>query len=427
MGYPQSVIRGVGDSAITAHQNYYGVYTQADWKLTPSITLNLGLRYEFIPPVYANSLNFGTLLVTRNPNSGQYAGTLLWAGNNPLTGQGPNRGGYGPTLQVADPWSFGPRAGLVARLDSKTVLRTGFAIFYDTTFFQEAQDKSGFYPYTNSQSFSTNNFLPAISLESAGPSYANTAAIGGWAQNPNNLNPYSEQWNLFLQRELPGGIQTEAGYVGRESHRLIGYTYFNTAVSPGPGAVQPRRLLPDYGDLKQGDNIFDANYHSLQLQALKRFNNGIEFHANYTWGRAMDGQSSLGETKVQNPFDRAADYSRSSFDVRQTFQAAFVYDVPYGRGRQFGSHLPRFGDAIAGGWSFEGNLRFQTGAPVNVVLGQDWANVGLSIQRPDAIGNPNNGPRTTSQWFSTSAFALPAPYSYGNAGAFIVQADGRRT
>jgi hypothetical protein len=427
LGYPESVTRGVGDSALTAHQDYFGFYTQADWKLTPRITLNIGLRYEFFFPIYANNNNLGTLLVTRDPNTGAYDGTLLWAGTNPLTGQGPNQAGYGPALQVTDPWSFAPRAGLVARLNSHTILRSGFGIFYDTQFFQESQDKSGFYPYTNSQSFTANSTLPTLSLENPGPSYANTAAIGGYAQNPNNLNPYSEQWNLFLQRELPAGIQVQAGYVGMESHRLIGYDYFNTAVTPGPGAVQPRRLLPAYGDLEQGDNMFNANYNALQLQALKRYANGIEFNINYTWGHALDGQSSLAEIKTQNPFDRAADYSSSSFDVRQVFQAAFVYDVPYGRGRKFGAHIARPLDWIAGGWSLEGNLRFQTGAPINVVLGLDQANVGTSIQRPNVIGNPNNGPQTPQEWFNTSAFVLPAPFTYGDSGAFTVRADGRRT
>jgi hypothetical protein len=139
----------------------------------------------------------------------------------------------------------------------------------------------------------------------------------------------------------------------------------------------------------------------------------------------MDYQSSLAETKTQNPYDRAADYSRSSWDLRHVFQFAYVYELPLGRGRRLGGQMPRALDYVVGGWAVEGIARFQTGAPVNVTIGQDRANIGSSTQRPDVIRNPNNGPRTPEQWFDTGAFQMPAVYTFGSAVAFLVDSDGR--
>jgi hypothetical protein len=93
--------------------------------------------------------------------------------------------------------------------------------------------------------------------------------------------------------------------------------------------------------------------------------------------------------------------------------------------RRFGSRWPAAFDLLLGGWAVEGITRYQTGAPVNILLGQDRANVGSTAQRPNVIRDPNTGPRTPERWFDPGAFQMPAPFTYGNAGAFIVDGDGR--
>ena len=139
----------------------------------------------------------------------------------------------------------------------------------------------------------------------------------------------------------------------------------------------------------------------------------------------MDDQSSLAESKTQDPINRRADYSRSSFDLRQVFQFAYVYDLPLGRGRKFGGGWNRAADMALGGWSIAGLTRVQSNAPVNIIVGQDRANVGRSIQRPNVISDPNKGPRTPDKWFDTAAFVLQPIYTFGNSGAFTVESDKR--
>lgn len=354
------------------------------------------------------------------------SGRCVWTATPKPAGTAARTGGLGRTLQRNDWNNFAPRIGVAYQIDRHTVVRAGAGIFHNSTFFQELQDKRKFYPYNTSQFFTANTGLtPDLFISDAGPSYNNTTAIGGWAQDPNNRTPYSQQWNFFVQRQLPGEVVVNAGYVGSTNRRQIGYIPINAAVVPGPGAVQARRLMPEYGDINGGLNDFNSNYHGLQTSAVKRFHNGLSFQVNYTWSRSMDYQSSLAETKTQNPYNRAADYSRSSWDLRHVFQFAYVYELPLGRGRRLGGDMHRALDLAIGGWSLEGIARFQTGGPVNVTIGQDRANIGNSTQRPNVVRNPNGGPRTPEQWFDTSAFQMPAIYTFGNAGAFLVNSDGR--
>jgi hypothetical protein len=274
-------------------------------------------------------------------------------------------------------------------------------------------------------------------LLSPGPSYSSTAALAGYAQDPNKKTPYSYQYNLTVQSELPAQIVAQVAYVGSTSKHLIGYEPFNTApvASPLytlPSDVNARRLLPQFGDVYQGANRYRANYNALQVEARKRYRKGLEFQANYTYGRSLDNQSSLGEIKTQDPFNPGPDYSRSSFDLTHIFNLSFVYDLPFGRGRRFETRLPRALDMFVGGWSMQSINRFETGPPLNVTLGGlDEANTGYAgstAQRPNVVGNPNAGPRTVTQWFNTQAFLTdpPVPGTYGNSRPFTIHTDAIR-
>ena len=223
-------------------------------------------------------------------------------------------------------------------------------------------------------------------------------------------------------------LTVDIGYVGSANKKQVGYTAMNAALRPGPGPVQPRRLMPEFGDLDGGSNAYGSNYHSFRANAVKRFGRGLQFQTNYTWGRAMDDQSSLAEWKTQDPYNKRADYSRSSIDLRHIFQAAYVYELPFGKGRKWGGSWNRGANLLLGGWSVEGITRIQTGAPINVVVGQDRANVGRTYQRPNVVRNPNYGGNRNVDvaWFDIAAFQLQPVFTYGNAGAFLVNADGRQ-
>jgi hypothetical protein len=435
LGFPTEIRRGQGNTLTQGRINAPEFFAQDDWRVTSKLTLNLGLRYEFANAPYDITDRLGNLWIRRDEKSGLYTGTLMWAGVNPEidpeTGQRnqpPKQLGFGRALMQSDYNNFAPRVGLAYQWDHRTVIRAAYGFFYNSTFVQELQDLRKFWPYTVQQVFTPNTGLfPDLSITDQGPSFSNTAAIGGWPQNPENRTPYSQQWNFTVQRQILDDMSFEVAYVAASNKKQVGYTAINAA-RPGPGPVNPRRLVPQYSDLDGGSNRFGSNYNSLQTRFTKRFSKGVQLNANYTWGKSLDDQSSLAEWKTQDPYNMRADYSRSSIDIRHLFNLSYVVDLPWGKGRAWGTDWNGFTNAILGGWVVDGFVRAQTGRPYNATLGgRDVANVGRTYQRPNVSGSPNNGPKTPEQWFTTGVFSLPNAFTYGNAGAFIVEGDGRFT
>jgi hypothetical protein len=426
LGTPSSIQRGAGVVLIDARSPLQAYFLQDDFRISKRLTINLGLRYEYIVPAYALDDGIGTLNIARDPQTGAFSPVLLWAGQNQFTGQGPNTGEFGRALQKPDRNDFAPRAGFAYQAGAKFVVRGAFGMFYNSSFFQELLDKRKFYPYIPQQSITTNTgTTPDLLITDPGPAYSTN--IGGWAQSPHKKTPYAMQWNLMFQRELARDLSWDFGYFGSGNRNQIGYTQFNQALFPAAGPVGPRRRLPTIGDIQGGINEFNSSYHSFRTSAVKRFSKGVQFNVNYTWSKLMTGQASLSQNIIQDQYNRRGSYSRADFDIAHVFQAAYVYDLPFGRGRRFGSGWRGATDAVLGGWSLEGITRIQTGSPLNVTSGSDRANVGASVQRPNVLRNPNNGgSRNVSQpWFDTTAFQLPAIYTFGNAGANIVLSDGR--
>jgi hypothetical protein len=438
-GYPTEIRRGQGNTLTNGIGHFTIAHVQDDWRVSQKLTINIGMMYQFGSRPYDTTDRLGNLWVRRDDN-GDFFGTLLWANENPQpappggnipapldtfeTGLPTNDGGWGRALVGSDKNDFAPRLGMAYRVDDKTVVRAGFGMFYNSTFVQELQDLRKFWPFTVQQVFSPNRGDINFPITDSGPPFSSTAAIGGWPQQPTNRSPYSMQWNFTIQRQLMDDMTLDIGYVGSGSRKQIGYSPFNNAITPGPGDVQPRRLLPDFGDLDGGSNQYNGSYNGLQVKVVKRFSDGLQFNLNYTYQKALDGQSSLAEVKVQDPFNRQLDYSRSSWDTRQVFNFAYVYELPFGKGRTFGSGISGAANAVLGGWSIEGITRLETGPPINIQLGRDIANTGRSRQRPNLVGDPNAGPKTAENWFNRSAFATPADFTFGSAGAYITDADG---
>ncbi len=438
LGYPSYIRRGFTIPRLFARQPYYESFAQDDWRVTDRLTLNLGIRWESgIRPYDVNDA-LGNLLVTRD-SAGNYQAQLMWAGVNPLpdpaTGQvnaPPRRLGYGRSLMRNDFNNFAPRIGIAYQATSKTVIRMGAGVYYNSTFMQEINDLRKFWPYLPQQEISFNRGArPDFSISDAGPGFGSTQAIGGWPQNPENRTPYSQQWNVFVQHQVMKDMAVEVGYVGSANRKQIGYHGWNNAPTPAPGPVDPRRILAKagfIGNMDGGSNHFNSEYNALQLKMNRRFSNGMQLIGNYTWGKCMDDQSSLAEGKYQDFLNARADWSRCSYDITQAFKLGYVYDLPFGRGRAIGNGWNRIADAFFGGWAVEGIVQVQTGTVSNARTGRDIANVGKTNERPNVLRNPNLDPgqRNIDRWFDTSAFTLPEPFTFGNAGAFIVDDDGRQ-
>lgn len=427
LGVPASYNIATGSTETDGRGPYEAYFAQDDWRVSRKLTVNLGVRYEHTTPPYALNDQIGTLTI--NPVAGGgYTSNLFWAGNNQFTMQGPQQGGFGRSLQKSNYLDFAPRVGFAYSVSDRTVLRAGYGIFYNSTFFQELQDKRKFYPSVPQLSNTVNNAgVPTFLITSSSPPIAGN--IGGFAQDTNKKSPYSQQWNLYVERSFPKQLAVEVGYFGSENVHQIGYTYINQAV-PGPGTLASRRAVPTLGDLNGGLNIFTSNYNSGRVNVTKRYDGGLQFSAAYTFGKVLGEASSLAEDNTQNQYNRAADYGRLSYDVRHIFSSSFAYDLPFGRGRKFFGGWSRYVDAGFGGWSLEGIARVETGSPLNIVSGSDVAGIGASAQRPNIIGNPavasiHGNALNNMPMFNTAAYAPAAVGTYGNASQNSAQADGR--
>src|SRR5439155_15327166 len=207
---------------------------------------------------------------------------------------------------------------------------------------------------------------------------------------------YTQQWNLIVQRELPGGISFEGGYVANKGTKLGELVFYNVP-TPGPTAtIQARRPFPTWGTALSLDSYVTSNYNSLQVKAQKRFARGLAFLTAYTYSKSIDLSSERGEGDRGGGFDTGGGnvrdlrgYSRglSGFDVRQRLVFSYVYELPFGRGRRFGHNLHPVADAVLGGWEVSGITQFQSGFPFSVLMSDDRNGDGIG-DRPDVIGKP---------------------------------------
>ena len=407
-----------------------GTYFADDWRVTSRFTVNLGLRYEFLPPPVE--------VANRMMNLNNLTGKVLIATFN-----------TGRHVGIQTQYKlFAPRFGFAYQLLPSTVLRGGFGIFYNA-----AGTGGGLYrmhrylPFAASDAVTVNELAPNYSKVQNGlppaPStdFATVSAnpVGSFLTVPPNYsNAYAQQFNFGVEHELKSSnIVLKAYYLGNLGRRLdINYN-INQAV-PGPGAVAPRYPLYSIAPGVVGDTFAatdgDSDYHALQLTAEKRFSNGLSFLSSYTHAHSIDDvplqQSGNGEGPIpQDPRYRYLDRGNSLFDLHHRFSLAMLYDLPIGRGKRF--HFGRkWENTLLGDWQTNMILSAQSGLPFAPVLANSVANTGAS-SRPNLVGDWHISNQTITNWFNTALntpgapWATPAQFTYGNAGRGILRGPDR--
>ena len=419
LGLPNSALRNVGDTTALMRWSGYYFYFQDDIKVNSKLTLNLGLRYDYTqwPRHRDNKLGSFDL------ETGQY----LWAATNPITGQAANTF---PTVIHPDKNNWAPRAGFAYLLDNKTTLRAGYGWFYNTNFLWEAQGIRGNWPFAISETktnlndtFIDSPLKTTFSPETSTGPNTNVPPDAQHIADRNRRVGYMQQWNLHLQREVAGGLVLEAGYVGTKGSKASIFANANTA-PPGPGAVQPRRPFTNLGPTSLMTDIASSIYHGVQFKAEKRFSRGLAFLGSYTYSRNINtgGDGFSSSSSPQDPTCIDCERALSAFHRKNLFSMNFVYELPFGKGKQYLSDLSGAANHILGGWQFNGIITASSGQPIGVGIPRDIANIGArSIsQRPNVNGDPNIDNPTSDRWFDRSVFSEPAPFTYGNAGRNII-------
>jgi hypothetical protein len=333
--------------------------------------------------------------------------------------------GQGRYLVEPDRNNVAPRLGFALKINDKTTLRGGFGMFFTPE--NAKQDDIKFNPpfyqeYILFDQWMFHELPPPFVDPGPFPTGYTTYSIDRSFQRG-----YSEQYNIALQRELPGGVLFEAAYVGAQAHKLPFSVNFN---QPRPGGVPAP--FPSLGTVNLVRAIGDASYHSGQFKLEKRFSEGLFVLASYTWSKSIDTVSSslLGSGVtggVQNIFDPKANRGPSDWDVPHRFSLSYLWDVPFGRNRQWGNDAGSFARALLGNWQLTGILVARSGMPGTVTVG---STIPGGDARPNLLRDPNlpSSERTPERWFDTTAFmANPDANGTllpGNAGRGIIRGPG---
>jgi Carboxypeptidase regulatory-like domain/TonB dependent receptor len=422
----------------------YAGYVQDDWRLTPRLTLNLGLRYDVDSPRWdvdnrQNSFNPTEI----NPVSGT-PGVVTFSGV----------GGQSKYAHNWDLRDFGPRLGFAWRVTDNWVIRGGGGILYAGEYDFAAPvilytgfDTQGTFVSGNNGStpaFLLANGFPALTY----PSTANLTTGYGAVPvgqtpttsvtffEPNRKTGYLYQASLDIQRQIGRNLVIDIGYLGTFGHDLSAVTPISINQVPtnllGPGNLQALRPFPQFSNVQVlGDSIGRSNYNGVNFGVEKRLSAGLQFKADYTYSKFLDNIGSradlgnpqgitAGAGAFTNYYNQGNDWGLSGNDIRHRFIVSTIYDLPVGRGKLLHPQS-RVLNSVIGGWSAGVIGEFHTGTPLSPFELTNSTNSYSDGVRPNVVGDPNlPGDRSRAQqlaeWFNVNAFAVPAPYTFGDAG-----------
>jgi Carboxypeptidase regulatory-like domain/TonB dependent receptor len=444
LGLPQNVAIGNG-SGRSLRNNLFAGFAQDDWHLRSNLTLNVGLRYEVVTP--------------RAEAHNQATNYNLQTGATEIAGLNGSSSALYPQYNGAT--NFQPRVGFSwqPEFDRAMVVRGAYGIsnFSESTgtgnlLFQNPP----FAEQPNVTYAGATQALPNTTLDQGFSSFpaSGCTIAAAVAQLPicfkgagihafSGVRPaVSQQWNLTVQRQLGNSSTFQVSYVGQKTDHLVAIELINQKVLEANGTIAPSPYLnpalqAQIGQARLTTSIGYSNYNALQASFQQRLSHGLEFQGNYTWSKCMGntsgfyaqyGDTNAGLTQAgnnhfffQNTYDPAADYGRCDQNVGNAFNGFVTYDLPFGRGKQFGSNIPRPVDLVVGGWQINSILQFHTGFPITAEAPSDVSGTTSGFPRANCDGPPVETPGADSTipgqpgkvWFSSKNLSLPTS-GFGN-------------
>ena len=415
------------------HSPYSGLYAQDYWKITPNLTVSLGLRYE---RWLAKDLKNGNGS-TFDPTLGKVIAGVNSDGEVDLSAQPvapflakATAGLWIPATQAHIPNSlfqanghFSPRLGVTWRpLPSKQlVLRAGYGTYFNGFTGNRSASSIVGLPYWTWESLSYSP-LTLQNWETAWPADPQAFIQPSVGEAPawNIDEARTKEWNVSVQTALPWNSALTVSYVGVSmDNQVVMYPYNEVA----PGAytdLQAAKPYPALGQVNVLRNLAKSWYNGLQVKWERRFTNGFSFMGSYAFSKNLSQDMPQYETDRLIPFAPAGyNRGRSAWDRTHILFVNAVYELPFGRGRAHMSNANRIVDFALGGWELSGIASFTSGEPLTVTvpgatLGNGWDT------RANLVGDPRLSGPTADQWFNTAAFAAPAKYAFGNSGMGLI-------
>ncbi|HZO55836.1 MAG TPA: TonB-dependent receptor [Bryobacteraceae bacterium] len=413
-----------------AYSPYYGLYVQDDWKVSRNLTINLGVRWELMKtPYYPYGAKVGRGGVSR----------FLTEFNVPVGDpryDSFDRPKSGSDCGCKQDWNnFAPRLGIAYRLNEKTVIRAGFGLFYgeaDNGATEAARWHNLSPDFTEVVLNTTDNVTPITFVKDGFvpvqlPAPAPAANTNVTVTKDIFPNQYASQWFLDVQREF-SGILFEVGYQGAKATHLFANRNINNG-GPHPSIPEiRRRVRPTWNAVNLNDNGANSLYNALVTKAEKRFSRGLTFVASYTFSRNIDQSVenlNEGGSGRANEYNLSAERGLSDLHRTHNFVGSYTWELPFGKGRTFGSNWNGIADTLLGGWQLGGLVSMRSGFPFDVNYPGDPQNSGTR-NRGDRVGSGGLDNPTIDMWFDQLAFVASAPGVIGNTGRNVLIGPGSK-
>jgi hypothetical protein len=415
------------------------LYAQDEWKVRGTLTLNLGVRYEYVSPfteINGRLANLDLSPGVLNPALGPAAVAQVVAGQ-----RGPYSGSLPPTLIRPDRNNFAPRLGFAWKPFSKTVVRGGYGINYNTGAYQGIVQQLAFQPPFSTTSTNIQAATGDLTLQNGFPAVSHTGISNNFAVNPNYRLGYVQIRNLDIQQQIRPTLLLNIDYTGTKGTDLD--------ILEAPNRTLAGVRIPDVQAFNYENSLADSAANAGSIRLRKRLSAGFSLGGIYTFSKSLDNASSIGggattgsgsrglggggtgiaggaataassvANVAQNPFDLAAERGLSSFNQTHRFTADYLWELPFGHEKRWLTSNSVW-RALLGDWQWGGDWTIASGLPFTPRLLGTFTEVSRGTNgtvRPDLVPgqsiqlpNPSIG-----AWFNTAAFAAPGPNQYGDA------------
>jgi outer membrane receptor protein involved in Fe transport len=408
LGYARSA--ELSNVHVTNQRRYaYAFFIQDDWRVSPRLTLNLGLRYDFMSPSYDHNNHMA--------NFDPVAGALVFAGDGSLEDR---------TLIRPDRNNLGPRVGMVYQLNDRTLLRAGYGRFFNPLDRIGSEDQLSLNPpnLRNINQTATSTTTPVLVMRNGfpanylDPSNIVLSRLLIRAANPNGENATSDQFSLGAERQVGRDFSVSADFIGNFGNHIAVLRNLNQPLN-GNGV----RPFPNFSHIQWRDPVGTSRYYGVDVAAEKRFGEGLSYRVSYTLSDARDQApehlaASSGRPQDTNNIE--AWEGPSDFDVRHRFVGNFIVQLPFGADKPFANS--GVASALLGGWTVSGIYTARSGRPFTVTQGSlegaTWV--------PNASGDPQ-GAETVEQWFNPAAFTRVPAGVFGDSGRNSLRGPGYMT
>jgi Carboxypeptidase regulatory-like domain len=432
LGYAAATGKGISGTGGWHQSSWtFAGYVQDNWRLTPNLTLNLGLRYEANTPWVEQN--------NRQANLGLFSGQVLLAGQN-----GNSRSLYNSVYGLPD-WQ--PRIGFAwspASYDGKLVVRGAYSIssYLEGTGTNLRLPQN--VPFQPPEVDAQYNSPTYMTQEGPGGSLPGNPFVGAnfrvWA--PTVQPAVDQQWNITIQQELANNLTLQMGYVGQKAqHLMVPMPYLqdqivNGQVVPGVYFSGNPTLVSELGQVSGTASVGYMNYNALQVVLQKRYSNGLQGQLAYTWSHCLTNnsgyygtwgtqtQATPGSPYYQNLYDPQADYASCYMDSRNILSAYATYDLPFGKGKKYGSNMNSVANAIVGNWQANAIISIHSGFPLAVYEATDTSGTNSRGPRPNCTGLTQsfgtskpvivNGVFQGYQYINVAGYSEPATGTFGN-------------